>query len=420
MDDQRFYSTFRKFVPLIDKKGALTFDFDENRAKRLQKELRTFKAFEAWAECPRLFALLFMLRDGEGMAAQPVPEFKDDLLPFPNEAYLRTIDLVAEHEVKSLIHYQDSFLASSDAANSLDHFKAAGHLPLLDGNAYFELEKKQLGESKSAFIGRVTHRRSNKVFVCKRFRRTTSDCKKKVDKSPSVTELFSNEKSNLLKLKDLQHLHLITYICAYTDKKHFALIFEPVAEDDLGNLFKKISNDHKDILHSESVWNHCKDTLQHSFGCLTSGVMHLHREKIRHRDIKPGNILIHDGKVIICDFGIAHDWSDSARDFTEGPVDAQTCKYSAPEVNKEWSRDPKADMWSLGCVFLEIITVLKQGTLSELHKIFGAEQGNTKYNYCEHPELISQWIEELGKHNVFNEPLPWIAEMVRYRVVAFQ
>ncbi|KAL1640077.1 hypothetical protein SLS58_007344 [Diplodia intermedia] len=143
-------------------------------------------------------------------------------------------------------------------------------------------------------------------------------------------------------------------------------------------------------------------------------------EKIRHRDIKPGNILIHDGKVIICDFGIAHDWSESARDFTDGPVDAQTRKYSAPEVIKEWSRDPKADMWSLGCVLFEIITVLKQGTLSELHKIFGEEQGNKNYNYCEHPELISQWIEELGKQNVFNEPLPWIAEMVRYRIVAFQ
>ena len=38
-------------------------------------------------------------------------------------------------------------------------------------------------------------------------------------------------------------------------------------------------------------------------GCLASAVKYLHEHKCRHKDIKPGNILIKDDKVLITDFG---------------------------------------------------------------------------------------------------------------------
>lgn len=41
------------------------------------------------------------------------------------------------------------------------------------------------------------------------------------------------------------------------------------------------------------------------FGCLASAVAYLHAQKIRHRDIKPQNIIVREDEVFLADFGIA-------------------------------------------------------------------------------------------------------------------
>ena len=85
-----------------------------------------------------------------------------------------------------------------------------------------------------------------------------------------------------------------------------------------------------------------------------------HAQGIWHRDIKPENILLDpDGRVKIVDFGIARIVGDPARDFTLTLTGAAlgSAPYMAPEQHERPHEvDHRADIYSLGVVFYEMLT----------------------------------------------------------------
>jgi serine/threonine protein kinase len=87
-------------------------------------------------------------------------------------------------------------------------------------------------------------------------------------------------------------------------------------------------------------------------------VCYLHENRIRHKDIKPQNVLVKGYQVFLTDFGISLDWSELNQSTTSGPA-IRTLHYCAPEVADFMPRNSLSDVWSLGCVFLEIWTALK-------------------------------------------------------------
>lgn len=79
-----------------------------------------------------------------------------------------------------------------------------------------------------------------------------------------------------------------------------------------------------------------------------------HRQGIVHRDIKPENILLsNEGTVKIADFGIAKLlYADESAEYNAG-----TRKYMAPEqLGGSADVDHRADIYSLGVVFYELLT----------------------------------------------------------------
>ncbi|MGI9474555.1 MAG: serine/threonine-protein kinase, partial [Rubripirellula sp.] len=85
-----------------------------------------------------------------------------------------------------------------------------------------------------------------------------------------------------------------------------------------------------------------------------------HDEGIVHRDIKPENILVDTrGRLKIADFGLAKLLSEDATDYTlTGTHQVMgTPRYMAPE-QMEGARavDHRADIYSLGVVFYEMLT----------------------------------------------------------------
>ncbi|PSN63191.1 kinase-like protein, partial [Corynespora cassiicola Philippines] len=88
-------------------------------------------------------------------------------------------------------------------------------------------------------------------------------------------------------------------------------------------------------------------------GCLITAVEYLHEQKIRHKDLKPSNILLGPNDVWLTDFGSATDFSMLSQSATDG-VERGTPKYFAPEVASFEPHGRAADMFSLGCVLLEI------------------------------------------------------------------
>jgi serine/threonine-protein kinase len=84
-----------------------------------------------------------------------------------------------------------------------------------------------------------------------------------------------------------------------------------------------------------------------------------HRHGVIHRDIKPENILLHDGHVVVADFGIALAVSTAGGGtrLTETGMSLGTPHYMAPEQamgQKEIT--PKADIYALGCVVYEMLS----------------------------------------------------------------
>jgi serine/threonine protein kinase len=85
-----------------------------------------------------------------------------------------------------------------------------------------------------------------------------------------------------------------------------------------------------------------------------------HNEGILHRDIKPENILLDTkGRVKIADFGIAKLLGEPAADasLTASGAVLGTPHYMAPEqLEKSGEVDQRADIYSLGVVFYEMLT----------------------------------------------------------------
>ena len=82
-----------------------------------------------------------------------------------------------------------------------------------------------------------------------------------------------------------------------------------------------------------------------------------HQRGIVHRDIKPANIMVGPGgSVKVVDFGIAKAIADSAHSVTQTGAVIGTAHYLSPEQARGDRVDARADVYSIGCVFYELLS----------------------------------------------------------------
>ena len=87
------------------------------------------------------------------------------------------------------------------------------------------------------------------------------------------------------------------------------------------------------------------------------GLEKAHHAGIVHRDIKPANVMITaDGLVKVVDFGIAK-LSDRTHLTQTGTI-VGTLAYIAPEQIRGAGTDHRVDIWALGILLFEMLTVI--------------------------------------------------------------
>ena len=193
-------------------------------------------------------------------------------------------------------------------------------------------------------------------------------------------------KNELGILKELSRPHLVKLIGAYSDAEYSHIIITPVADQNLADYMRS------------SQLSQPQHLLQW-MGCLTSAMAYLHSQQVQHLDVKPQKILVKGHNILLADFGTAKSFFEDSGDLKKL---AMTPMYCAPETMLHGRQDYSTDMFSLGCVFSEMITRYFGRSLQEF-KDFRSKTGNTAF-YLTISET-QDWVQQLPQNVVPNPPI---------------
>lgn len=150
-------------------------------------------------------------------------------------------------------------------------------------------------------------------------------------------------KSEINTLKDLDHPHIVSYLGFEDTREYLHLFLEYVPGGSVGSVLRKYGKLERPVIKS----------FVHQ---VLSGLNYLHEAGVLHRDLKADNLLVNlDGTVKISDFGTTRKSDDIYGDVAGMSLQGSVF-WMAPEVIKLTKKgySAKVDIWSLGCVTLEM------------------------------------------------------------------
>ncbi|OAL43354.1 hypothetical protein IQ07DRAFT_552578 [Pyrenochaeta sp. DS3sAY3a] len=336
----------------------------------------------SWSSVPRLYTVLRHIEQLMALETFLQHGLTDMWFPF---TIAQLPDTMLEHHKKNFIETQHivvtkGFGFENSRVTEHLHFKKGDELPFILG--------KTLGKGGYGRVREAHSLSTGRAYALKTFRRS---------KAKRDVESFLTESQVLRRIK---HHHCVELVMSYTDPKNHGLLMSPVADCNLATFF--------DLFTGDAVH---KQRLQRFFGCLAHGLSYLHRIKIRHRDIKPANILVKGSEVYLADFGVSLDWENLSRSTTTADA-AKTWMYCAPEVADYRARNSGSDIWSLGCVFLEMLAVLQGLTVQQLQDEMKVRSGRPRY--YENADFAIARIEKLGENGneQYQEVVKWVRAML--------
>src|SRR5690606_13548858 len=97
---------------------------------------------------------------------------------------------------------------------------------------------------------------------------------------------------------------------------------------------------------------------------IASALAAIHEASVLHRDLKPANIMFRDdGTLALIDFGLAKSMALEAAITGTGQIFG-TPYYMSPEQGHAEPTDRRSDIYSLGCIFYEMLTGARPFTAS--------------------------------------------------------
>lgn len=109
----------------------------------------------------------------------------------------------------------------------------------------------------------------------------------------------------------------------------------------------------------EQDYQHDKDSMVWKWLiCISNALAFIRFKGVRHKNIKPRNMLVKGEEIFFTDFGSSHAFIGEGNSTTEGPSFGHTKMYCAPAVIHQGKRNRSTDVFSLGCVFTQLLVWL--------------------------------------------------------------
>ncbi|EWG43589.1 STE/STE11/BCK1 protein kinase [Fusarium verticillioides 7600] len=186
------------------------------------------------------------------------------------------------------------------------------------------------------------------------------------DKS-KMKELVAALDQEIDTMQHLDHINIVQYLGCERKETSISIFLEYISGGSIGSCLRKHGKFEESVVSSLT-----RQTL--------SGLAYLHREGILHRDLKADNILLDlDGTCKISDFGISKKtdniYGNDKTNNMQGSV-----FWMAPEVIRSQGEgySAKVDIWSLGCVVLEMFAGkrpwAKEEAVGAIYKIANGER----------------------------------------------
>jgi serine/threonine protein kinase len=174
-------------------------------------------------------------------------------------------------------------------------------------------------------------------------------------------------------LQRLSHAHIVRGVGTYTYKNELSILLYPATPYNL-ETFLELYEESR--YFTRSLISKANGIIEF-FACLSNTMSFVHGHLVKHMDIKPRNLLIketrweqgHRYKIYLADFGIARSYN-TIDDVETDSLTHFSRIYAAPEVVRQDMRGFAADIFSLGCVFLEMVAALarKRDVLLDIRK----------------------------------------------------
>ncbi|KIW74669.1 hypothetical protein Z517_11439 [Fonsecaea pedrosoi CBS 271.37] len=233
-----------------------------------------------------------------------------------------------------------------------------------------------LGTGTYGQVSKVREVSTNSIYAQKTIRVQNSHRARNI-----IEQQVRNEVAIMHKLR---HHHIASVLFYVRDETTFSIIMLPVGDYDLRHFlevncagFPRTETRHLD------QW----------FGCLASALAYAHQERVKHEDIKPSNILIRDHQPYLADFGSAIDFSLMEGSTSTEEYIVGTPVYWPPEPLQQRGR--AADVFALGCVFSEMLTVRQHRSLQEYRDARYLPHVDNGYAFRTNLEVVNTWLLDL-------------------------
>ncbi|KAF3385731.1 Mitogen-activated protein kinase 12 [Talaromyces pinophilus] len=232
------------------------------------------------------------------------------------------------------------------------------------------------------------------------------------------TRLFSLEKENLEMANRLRDPHIVKIIKTYKHGNKYNIIF-PLSRTNLRHYLREDRFVNPVTpLEANPLWQQVLGVAKALNRIINFGLDDTPSASDGgyygfHFDLKPENILVeNDGALLISDFGQATfvERGGSSRVDGHGGTEA----YAPPEIdNLEKRQTQKYDIWSLGCIFIEVVTTIVLG--SESLKEFDELRVTTAGNMTDDRffEIDPGIIGPTREHRIKSVILSWLEGLPR-------